>query len=74
MTWKRFNFPGDRSRHGGSNADGEGHDAHSLVGTSNRVSMPREEQMSACGYKRTFGWAVIYVCFNPESGHPVGGR
>ena len=30
--------------------------------------------MSAYGYKRTFGWAVIYVRFTPESGHSHGSR
>ena len=25
--------------------------------------------MAANGNKLTFGWAVIYVCFAPESGH-----
>ena len=30
--------------------------------------------MSAYGYKRTFGLAVIHVRFTPESGHPVGDR
>ncbi len=29
---------------------------------------------SASGYKRTFGWAVIYVRFTPESGRWEGGR
>ena len=27
--------------------------------------------MSGYGYKRTFGLAVIHVCFAPESGHPA---
>ncbi len=30
--------------------------------------------MTAYGYERTFGWAVIYVCFAPESGRREGGR
>ncbi len=30
--------------------------------------------MSAFGYKRTLGWAVIYVRFTPESRHQDGCR
>ena len=30
--------------------------------------------MAANGNKLTFGWAVIYVRFTPESGHSQGWR
>jgi hypothetical protein len=43
----------------------------SIVGSKASGVKNEMHVMSANGYKRTFGLAVIHVCFAPESGHPA---
>ena len=43
------------------------------LGRPDRANV-RVRRMSAYGYKRTFGWAVFYVCFAPESRHSLDRR